>query len=148
MQLLIDIVGDIGTVRADCYRQFHDIKFRIEVDLFFFKNFPEAAFKLISPCIASFLLFPVQIVQGLEHVFLTIYKIAEQPQENYHDKIIKRSHYLRIVESVNQPQQQHPCVKTHDIFQPVERQLFVGEIRLQLTVEPLDSEVAINKDAQ
>ena len=97
VKLLVDIVGDIGAVRADSHRQFHDVKFWIEVDLFFFKYFPEAAFKLISPCIVSFLLFPVQIVQCLQHILLPIDKIAEQTQQNNHDKVVKSSHYLRTV---------------------------------------------------
>ena len=120
MQLLIDKVVYIGTIRADSYRQFHDVEFGIQVNPFFFKHFPETALKLISPPIVFFRLFPIEIVQGLQHVLLTIDKVIEQPQEDYHDKIIKRSHYLRIVEGVYQPQQQHPCIEAHDIFQPVE----------------------------
>ena len=73
----IDIVGDIGTVRAYSHSQFHDVELGIQVNLFFFKDFPETALKLISPHIVFSRLFPIEIVQGLQHVFLTIDKVTE-----------------------------------------------------------------------
>ena len=48
VELLIDVVGDIGTVRSHCHCQFHDIQLRIEIYLLLGKSLPEAYFETIA----------------------------------------------------------------------------------------------------